>query len=179
VRDDYDIFCALADRLGFGDAFSEDKDEAAWLHSFLAASEITDVDRFKTTGIYWGCDQERVGLADFVADPQAYPLSTPSGKVELASAAYAQTGYPAVPTARIMCPDEQYPLRLITPKARYRIHSQNSNLPWFREREAQVLWIHPHDAHSRGIRDGHDVLLTSPQGRVTIAARVTEDIMPA
>lgn len=178
ARDDYGIFCALADRLGFGDAFSEDKDEAAWLHSFLAASEITDVDKFKATGIYWGRDQQRVGLADFVADPQAHPLSTPSGKVELASSAYARTGYPAMPTARIMAIDEDYPLRLITPKSRYRIHSQNSNLPWFREREAQALWMHPRDAGLRGIADGQEVLVASPQGRVRIAARVTEDIMP-
>ena len=184
ARDDYGIFCDLADRLGFGDAFSEDKDEAAWLHSFLAASEIADVDTFKATGIYWGCDQDRVGLADFLANPQAHPLSTSSGKVELASSAYAcppsggGRGYPAVPTARIAPPTEQYPLRLITPKSRYRIHSQNSNVPWFREREAQALWMHPRDAHSRGIGDGQEVLVTSAQGRVSIVARVTEDIMP-
>jgi len=178
VRNDYDIFGALADRLGFGDAFSEGKDEDAWLRTFLAASEITDVSTFRATGIYWGRDQERVGLADFVADPQAHPLNTPSGKVELASAAYARTGYPAVPTARIVGPDEQYPLRLITPKSRYRIHSQHSNLPWFRQREEQALWMHPRDALPRGVADGQHVLVTSAQGRVCIPAHVTEDIMP-
>ncbi len=178
ARDDYDIFCELADRSGLGDAFSEDRDEAAWLHSFLAASEIADVDAFKATGIYWGRDQERVGLANFMTDPQAHPLSTPSGKVELASSAFARTGYPAVPTARIAFPTEQYPLRLITPKSRYRIHSQNSNVPWFREREEQAIWVHPHDAYPRAIGDGQEVLVTSAQGRVSIVARVTEDIMP-
>jgi len=74
--------------------------------------------------------------------------------------------------------DEGYPLRLITPKSRYRIHSQNSNIPWFREREAQALWIHPRDAEARGIGDRTEVLVTSPQGRVRIAAKVTDDIMP-
>ena len=56
--------------------------------------------------------------------------------------------------------------------------SQNANIPWFREQEQQALWIHPRDAAARKIANGQVVEVSSPQGRVRIAARVTEDIMP-
>jgi len=178
VRNDYDIFCALADRLGFGNAFSEGRDEEAWLRRFLAASEVPDHEAFRRTGIYIAPEQARVGLADFARDPERYPLRTPSGKIEIASPAYARVGGSLIPQARVLPLDERYPLRLITPKSRYRTHSQNDNIPWFRAREEQTLWIHPMDAARRQISDGQQVLVHNPQGRVRIAARVTEDIMP-
>jgi anaerobic dimethyl sulfoxide reductase subunit A len=178
ARNDYDIFCALAERLGFGQAFSEGKSEEDWLREFVARSEVPDYEEFKRTGLYMGSDQQRVGLADFVADPQAHPLSTPSGRVEIASEAYARTGFPAIPQARLLPTQEDYPLRLITPKSRYRNHSQFDNIPWFQQREPQRLWMHPHDAAARGIADGQQVTVCSPQGRVRIPAYVTEDIMP-
>jgi len=178
-RSDYDIFCDLAGRLGFGWAFSEGKDEEAWLRHLVAASEVPDYGEFRRSGIYWGKDQLRVGLADFVADPGAHPLRTPSGRVEIVSQAYAaRTGCPAIPECRILPTEADYPLRLITPKPKWRIHSQGANIPWLMAREPQVLWIHPRDAVQRGIRDGQPVLVTSPQGRVRVPARLSEDVMP-
>ncbi len=232
-RNDYDIFCELADRLGFGSDFSEDRNEMEWLERFVADSEIPDYEAFKRTGIHMGADQLRVGLSDFVADPQAHPLNTPSGRVQISSPAYAQTRhsggptclttnrlsgqpgrlttnrhpggpgrlttnglsggpgrgdrapttnewerYSAIPECRVLPPDEAYPLRLVTPHPKYRIHSQYDNIPWFRERQRQALWIHPRDAGERGIEDGQRVWVSSRQGRTCTVARVTEDIFP-
>ncbi len=178
-RNDYDIFCDLAVRLGFGLAFSEGKDEEAWLQALLADSDIEDYDEFKRTGIHMGSDQLRVGLARFVADPIRHPLRTPSGRVEIVSEAYArQTGFPALPQCRIMPPDPRYPLRLITPKPRHRIHSQGAHMAWYLAQDEPVLSIHPADAAAYGIIDGQPTLITSPEGRVRVTARVTEDIMP-
>jgi anaerobic dimethyl sulfoxide reductase subunit A len=178
ARNDYDIFCDLAERLGFGETFSEGKDEETWLREFVAHSEVPDYEEFRRTGLYMSADQERVGLADFVTDPQGHPLSTPSGRVEVASEAYARTGFPAIPQARLLPMREDYALRLVTPKSRYRTHSQFDNIPWFKEREPQRLWIHPQDAMARGIADGQQVTVRSPQGQVRIPAYVTEEIMP-
>jgi anaerobic dimethyl sulfoxide reductase subunit A len=178
ARNDYDIFCELAERLGFLQAFSEGKRDEEWLRSFVAGSGVPDYEAFKRTGIYFGENQLRVGASDFVADPQAHPLDTPSGRVEIASAAYAETGYSPIPEYRGLQPEDRYPLRLITPHPRYRTHSQYDNVPWFRERERQVLWIHPQDAAERGIADGQPVCVSSPEGRVRIPTCLTEDIMP-
>ena len=177
ARNDYDVFCQLADRLGFLEEFSEDKNEEEWLRSFVEDSEVPDYDEFKRSGIYMVKDQMRVGLSDFVADPEASPLNTPSGLVEIYSKAYAETGYSPVPECRMLQTDEEYPLRLVSPKSRYRINSQNDNIPWFKERERQELWIHPSDAARRGIEDEEEVYVSSPQGLLRIVTRVTKDIM--
>jgi anaerobic dimethyl sulfoxide reductase subunit A len=178
ARNDYDVFCQLADRLGFLEEFSENKDEEEWLRSFVEDSEVPDYDEFKSSGIYMGEDQMRVGLSDFVADPEANPLNTPSGLVEIYSKAYAETSYSPIPECRNLQTNEEYPLRMVSPKSRYRINSQNDNIPWFKERERQELWIHPSDAACRGIGDEEGVYVSSPQGLLRIVTRVTEDIMP-
>jgi len=178
ARNDYDVFCDLAERLGFLEEYSEGKDEEGWLRSFVADSEVPDYEEFKREGLYMGKDQMRVGLSDFVADPEAHPLGTPSGLVQIHSEAYAGLGFTAVPTYRGLRADDGHPLMLVTPKSRFRVHSQNANIPWFREREPHGLWMNPRDAEVRGVEDGRRVLVTSPQGRVRVGAIVTDDIMP-
>jgi anaerobic dimethyl sulfoxide reductase subunit A len=178
ARNDYDIFCQLSERLGFLEDFSEGKNEEEWLRSFMKDSEIKDYDDFKESGIYFGKNQLRVGLSDFAADPKENSLNTPSGLVQLSSMAYAKTGSSPIPEYTMPVEDEAYPLRLVTPKSRYRIHSQNSNIPWFNEREKHALWIHPSDAATRSITDQNEVYVRSPQGLMRIVSHVTEDIMP-
>lgn len=72
-RNDYDIFCDLADRLGFLTEFSENRTSEAWLEYFLAGSEVKDVAEFKRTGVYDGGDHLRVGLADFLESAEPSP----------------------------------------------------------------------------------------------------------
>lgn len=178
ARDDYDIFCELADRLGFGQAFSEGRDARAWIECFLEDSEIPDPGEFRRTGIHAGADQRRIALARFARDPRAHPLSTPSGRIELASRAYAALGFPEVPLYRGAAALEEYPLRLVSPHARYRVNSQYGSDPLCGGQEPQRLWLHPRDAEARAIRDGDPVEVASPQGRVRVPVRLTEDILP-
>jgi len=178
AKDDYEILCELSDRLGFLDKYSEKKTASLWIEQFIAESVITDHEHFKQTGIYSGQDQTRTGLSGFIADPVKFPLETPSGKIELASENYAKTGYKAVPTYRGMADTEQYPLRLVTPHSLYRVNSSYSNIPWFRDREPQALWMNPADAKKRGIREAEEVMVRSPRGKLKISVLITEDIMP-
>lgn len=178
ARNDYDVFCGLAERLGFLEEYSEGRGEEEWLRSFVADSEVPDYEEFKREGLYMGEDQMRVGLSDFVADPEAHPLSTPSGRVQILSEAYADLGFTAVPAYRGLRADDMYPLMLVTPKSRFRVNSQNDNIPWFREREPHGLWMNFHDAKERGVEDGGEVQVSSLEGRTRIKAIVTEDVMP-
>jgi anaerobic dimethyl sulfoxide reductase subunit A len=178
ARDDYVIFRELADRLGFGPAFSEGRSADEWLRHFLAHSEVTDLEAFRQTGIYWAAGQERVALSDFVADSGAHALDTPSGKVQVASADYARLGAPAVPTQRPLSTSARFPLQMVTPHPRFRTHSQYDNITWFKEKEPQELCIHPADATARGIASGDLVSVYNSQGRVHVPARLTEDMMP-
>jgi anaerobic dimethyl sulfoxide reductase subunit A len=178
VRNDYDIFCQLADRLGFLKEFSEEKKEEDWLRSFTKDSVIRNYEEFKRSGIYFAKDNFRVGLSDFIEDPITNPLNTPSGLIQISSQSYAETGFSPYPECRIMQPVQGYPLRLVTPKSRYRIHSQNYNIPWFKEKEKQELWMNSSDAASKGIKDNEEVIVKSPQGVMRIPAYVTDEIMP-
>lgn len=178
ARSDNDILADVAELMGCGDAFTEGKDEDAWLRRFVRESEIPDEEELRRTGVYFGADQERVGLAAFAADPAAHPLSTPSGKVELSGAACVAAGLSEVPEARAQAQAEGLPLRLVTPKARLRVHSQLSAQPWFRQRDERALWMHPDDASVRGVEDDSLVEVRSAQGRVRCPVRVTADVMP-
>ena len=179
ARSDYDVLWDLADRIGFGDAYSERRTAAEWITRFIADSEIPDPDAFRATGIYLAPEHARVGLTAFAADPTGHPLSTPSGLVELASERYASdTGFPPIPTWQAPPLDERYPLRLISPKTPFFTHSQGFNLPVLRQRAAHALSMHPHDAAWRGIVDGESVYVWNAQGTTHVPVRVTEDVMP-
>jgi anaerobic dimethyl sulfoxide reductase subunit A len=177
-KNDYDIFCGMADRLGFLESFSESRTADEWLEHVLENSEVKDIVRFKETGIYEGKDHLRTGLSEFASDPEKNPLDTPSGRIEIFSSEYAKTGFSPVPECRILPSDPGYPLRLVTPHARLRTHSQNYNIPWFRKRQDDCLTMNPQDAQIRGISDSDEVLVTSRQGRMRIRVRVNQDIMP-
>jgi anaerobic dimethyl sulfoxide reductase subunit A len=176
-RNDYDIFCGLSERLGFLKEFSEGRDEESWLRSFIAESDVGDYDEFREEGIKFIGNQRRVAFSDFVSDPAKHPLGTPSGKVQVFSESYARFGASPIPDVRVMSTSAAYPLRLISPKSVFRVHSQNANIPWFSSREPHRLWINPIDAFSRGIGDGEMVSVTSPQGETEIRVWVTKDIM--
>ncbi len=178
ARSDYDALWELADRLGFGAAFSEGRSAAAWVERFIALSEIPDPDAFRRTGIYRGPAAERVGLAAFATDPEQNPLDTPSGRIEIASDRYRrETGFPAVPTWQQPPAEEGYPLRMITPKSRHYTHSQ-SNFIRLSGRNAHALTMHPADAASRGIREGDRVRVFNARGEGRIAARISAEVMP-
>jgi anaerobic dimethyl sulfoxide reductase subunit A len=177
ARDDYDILSDLAGRLGFGQAFTEGKSPRQWLDRFLEESEVTDPEEFRRRGIHAGFDQRRVGLQAFARDPVANPLSTSSGRVELASGPWAAAGFSELPRFRGAAAPPEYPLRLITPHARYRVNSQFGSDPAHGGQEAQRLWLHPGDAAPRGIRDGDVVEIRSPQGRVRVRVMVTDAIL--
>ncbi len=179
ARTDYDILCDLSDRLGFGAEFSEGRTAEQWVQLFLDRSEVPDHDAFRATGLYLGPDQERVGLADFAADPSGHPLRTPSGKVEIASSRYHRdTGFPEIPTWQPQPADPRYPLLLITPKSPHRTHSQGSGIEEIRRLAAHALEMNPGDTAARGIADGEIVRAFNDRGEVRVTVRFSEDIAP-
>jgi anaerobic dimethyl sulfoxide reductase subunit A len=178
ARNDYDIFCELAERLGFGQAFSQGRTAGQWLDRFLAESAVDDIDAFKKTGIFRGTGHMRVALKEFIDDPLANPLNTPSGKIEIRSEEFSRTGFSPVPECRISTPLPEYPLRLITPHSKYQVNSQNANLSWKNALEAPVLEMNLHDAKTRGLCQGDRVRIASPVGAMEIGIRLTRDIIP-
>ncbi len=161
VKSDFEIFSLLANRLGFEEAFTGGLDESGWINWSLDRSEVSDRERFMRTGIYAAPDNQRRGLSDFYTDPEAHPLATPSGKIEILSPLYETAGGPILPGAWIPKRDKQYPLFMVTPKEQFRIHSQGDNIPGIKKMCSDDLLMHPADAASRGIEEKDMVVLTS------------------
>lgn len=73
-------------------------------------------------------------------------------------------------------PPAQYPLRLLTPHSKWRIHSTYGNNPWMEEIHGgrPPVLMHPDDAADRGIADGDPVEVANSRGRVVAWAQITD-----
>ncbi|WP_109885780.1 molybdopterin-dependent oxidoreductase [Klebsiella pneumoniae] len=126
--------------------------------------------------------------AAFRADPQANPLKTASGKIEIHSPTIAAFGYADCPPHPMWLePDEWHgnaeagQLQLLSAHPAHRLHSQLNHTA-LRERYAvagrEPVTIHPQDAQARGIVDGDLVRVWNARGQVLAGAVVTEGIRP-
>ncbi len=74
---------------------------------------------------------------------------------------------------------QAYPLHLLTPHSRYRVHYLFWNHPWLKgDLYRHRVWISLADAVARGIKDGDRVKVFNDRGEVRIPAYVTSRIMP-
>lgn len=178
VLTDFGIFTELAGRLGFRKAYTKNRSESDWLNYCLDESDIPDIEEFKKSGIYIGPEQDRNGLEDFIKEPAANPLNTPSGRLEISPEDYEKTGFPAYPHIRSSFPENpDFPLSLITPHPLQGIHSQFGNVPGFRMEEDKGLWMNPLDASARKMEDRDIVRVCSFQGEIELPLRITDGIM--
>ena len=93
-KSDYRICADLAERLGIREAFTEGRDEKDWVDYCLQVfrstrfPELPTLDEFieKNLGAWSNpVTNPKIAFADFRADPEKYPLNTPSGKIEIFS----------------------------------------------------------------------------------------------
>jgi anaerobic selenocysteine-containing dehydrogenase len=120
-------------------------------------------------------DHQEVAFSDFV-------FPTPSGKIELESVeAIERWGVDAVPTygepAESITLGEpstsDYPLYMLTPNTKNRIHSQFNNLKMIRQfGDTPFAYIHPDDASARGISEGDRVRIFNARGQLELEARL-------
>jgi anaerobic dimethyl sulfoxide reductase subunit A len=74
---------------------------------------------------------------------------------------------------------EKFPLMLITPHSRYRVHYLFWEHKWLKDHlYRHSIWINVADAKTRGIKDGDMILAYNDQGKVVMPAYVTSRIMP-
>src|SRR3989441_184789 len=182
-RNDFDICADIARRLGIEDY--SDKNEEGWLRE-LTRDTIDDFDTFRAQGLArLPAPDDAVAFAREIRDPERYPFSTPSGKIEIYSMAIAANPDPyglgpisPIPTWVPDAHDARYPLRLITPKSRARTHSIHDNQPILMRADRDDVWINTADAAARGIVDGQPVRVFNQRGATSLPARVTDRVAP-
>jgi biotin/methionine sulfoxide reductase len=197
ARNDHDILADLAAALGVGAAFTNERSEMEWLRHLYAEWQATanqhgvDVPSFDA---FWEAgflelthtENDLVAFQAFRADPDAAPLRTPSGRIEIFSATIDSFGYASCPGHPTWLePTEwrggararQFPLQLIANNPRTRLHSQLdvgavSQASKIQGREPMRL--HPADAADRGLRDGDVARIFNHRGSC-LAGVVTSD----
>ncbi|MGD9945383.1 MAG: molybdopterin guanine dinucleotide-containing S/N-oxide reductase [Burkholderiaceae bacterium] len=197
ARDDYEIFTALADRLGRREAFTEGRDTRQWLmhlyermRTALQAQGVAapEFETFWQNGELLLPQRADDGgpLRRFRQDPEANPLSTPSGKVQISSPAIAGFGYADCPghpawLPKAETPSAEHPLWLVANQPASRLHSQldfGGHSQQQKRNGREVCSMNPADAAARGIRSGDIVRVFNRRGACLASVELSDDVMP-
>ncbi|MWB79042.1 molybdopterin-dependent oxidoreductase [Pseudooceanicola sp. 216_PA32_1] len=202
ARSDYEIFSAIAARLGVSEAFTEGRDEMGWLRHIYDLTrsdaqdrlgfEMPDFDSFWAEGdAPMPVQSGTTYLSDFRADPEAAPLATPTGRILLHSDLLAEKGYddcPPVPswlppTEWTDGPDRSAPdvFHMLTPQPIGRLHSQLESAPSSLEMKhdgLERLRMAPSDAERLDLTDGTSLLVSNGRGRCLASLSVDPDLAP-
>ncbi len=190
-KSDLEIAYAMADKLGFNDFKQYENEE--WLELFVKNNEqlrdnIPDFEKYKKEGVVRvEMEEPVIAFKKEIEDPENNPFKTPSGKIEIYSQRAADIDDPMVPpipkylsTAedRFDPIYEKFPLQVLTPHGRNRVHSSLTNVEELQEVEPHRAWINPIDADPRGIKTDDHLYVYNDRGKIAIQAWVTERIVP-
>jgi anaerobic dimethyl sulfoxide reductase subunit A len=182
----------LADKLGIED-FVKYPDEDKTLKAMIKMTgdtrkEIKDYEKFKQEGIHRvKLEESYVAFKNQIEDIENNPFETPSGKIEIYSERIAKLNEPENPPipkymerweGRYDPLTKKYPLQLLSPHPKNRVHSELFLVEWLKEVDPHVAWVNPIDAEPRGIKDGDEILVYNDRGKLTIKAWLTERIIP-
>ncbi len=135
-------------------------------------------------------DDPPVLFAAYRADPQAHPLRTPSGRIEIFSETIAAFGYDDCPGHPVWLEPAEwlgsgqaqvYPLHLLSNQPQARLHSQLDCGEVSRSAKVaqrEPVWINTDDAAARGITSGDVVRVYNDRGACLAGAVVTDAIRP-
>ena len=199
ARDDFDIFRGIAAVMGAESAYTEDRDAESWQRWLYdvtkqAAAEsgtlLPSYESFRAAGWFKldPPDHPNVMFSDFRADPDANPLDTPSGRIEIYSQTIAGFGYDdCLPHPCWYAPPEWLGtkgrgtrLHLIGNQPTTRLHSQLDHGAISRAGKIaghEPVKINPSDASARDIRDGDVVRLFNDRGSCLCGAVVSDAVM--
>ena len=161
------------------------------------------LEEFKEKGFYQvprkpGDNFEYVAFKEFREDPEANPLNTPTGKIQIhnqwAADVVEQRGWSSIPPYPSYNPAQEgyeatfedwdnkvkgeYPLQNYNIHYFRRSHSIFDNIQQLRRAFPQEFFMNPVDAEERGIKHGDIVLVKSRHGQCIRHAALTPRIMP-
>lgn len=199
ARDDFSIFSDLAERLGATRAYTENRGVMDWLRHLYESSrekaalyeiELPAFEEFWRQGWFEvpRPPQPQVCLDDFRADPQARPLGTPSGRIEIFSERIDSFGYEDCPGHPVWQEPvewlgaqaaKRYPLHLISNQPVTKLHSQYDHgavslASKIKGREP--IAMHPADAAARGLQPGDVVRVFNDRGACLAGLRVEDGL---
>jgi len=145
-----------------------------------------------------GDNYMNIAHKDFRDDPEANPLKTPSGKIQIhnqwAADVCAQRGWSTIPPYPSYNPAQEgyeatfsdwknkikgeYPLQLYNIHYFRRSHAIFDNIQQLRRAFPHEFFMNPIDAEARNLKHGDVVLIRSPHGQCIRHVAITPRIMP-
>ena len=212
AKSDYECVCEIAKKLGVYEEYTKGmtyEDLIKRGFEMSGCQTLMNYDEFREKEICVVPTDENwkdvvPGFGEFANDPEANPMTTPSGKLEFTSenlSEYFPDDEERPPHPKFIPfgkthqesylhpRSEQYPYLLVSNHPRWRVHANMDDVTWLREiptckmraRDGYMyepVWINPIDAKKQGIAHGDVVKLYNERGWVLGAAYVTERIMP-
>lgn len=193
---DYEIFAGLADTLGLWMQFTEGEDLMYHIRQAYERSGAAEHTSFEE---FWEVGYARMEVpeearswtrhGEFYEDPDANPLHTASGKIEMFCQDIADMEIEDCPGMPMWMEKHEYlgnaeedELHVVSPHPWYRLHSQmdqSENLrALYKVQGREPVRINTQDAADRGIEDGDLVELYNERGTVIAGAVLSDDIMP-
>ncbi|MHA3022017.1 molybdopterin-dependent oxidoreductase [Mycobacterium sp. BMJ-28] len=195
ARPDWELICAVAEALGFGDAFDYKSSSAIFDEIRRFANPRTGYDlrgasyeRLRETPLQWPCPPEDaedrhpiryvndgVSQTLFVDDTGHRPrlaFATPSRKAVFFARPHMD--------AREL-PDDDYPMVLNTGRLQHQWHTMTKTgrvTKLNKLNAAPFVEIHPDDAAAQGITENCQVELTSRRGRAVLPPVITDRVQP-
>ncbi|MEN8137487.1 MAG: molybdopterin-dependent oxidoreductase [Bacteroidota bacterium] len=185
VKPESEIYYELTRRLNFDSDvieknFPAPNDEAIdkWLNKYLDKYKDLSLEKLKQ-GPILAPGLEEIAFADL-------KFNTPSGKIELYSERSAKLwGVNPLPSYEALIEGQKskkkqlYPLSLMSPNTKNRIHSQFGNLKSIRSLAPYpVATVSYRDAKERGIKHGDLIRVFNKRGELQIKAEIDNSIRP-
>ena len=202
-RPTYDVLVEIAKKMGTYDAFTEGRSYEEWIaHCYQnlrknnpQLPEFAKTDGMGVIDRKLARSEDHIALKAFRDDPQANPLKTPSGKIEMYSERLANIADTwelpegdKITAVAEYCESfeglgepermKQFPLQMIGFHTKGRTHSTYHNVPQLREAVRDEVWMNPVDAESRGLIQGDRVLVFNDRGEIHMPVKVTARIIP-
>jgi len=209
---DYEVVLEVAKKMGKYEEVTEGQTNEELMKAIFDSMSLTKYlswEEFEQKSVFvypiaedW--EQDPAGLIKFYKDPEANPLSTPSGKLEFYSERLAKhfpddKQRPPIPKWIESSEDhdervageraKKYPILVMSNHGKWRVHSQCDDITWTREIQTckvkgpdgymyEPIWINPQDAKKRDINNGDIVRVYNERGAVLCGAIIWERIMP-
>jgi anaerobic selenocysteine-containing dehydrogenase len=184
IKPESEIYYHLAKRKGFSEneiktQFPEPGDEGVdrWLNKYLDRYDELSLELLKEGPIL------APGLQEIAFNDLKF--KTPSGKIELYSErAVDLWKVNFLPTYEPLNEgqkneNDEYPLSLMSPNTKNRIHSQFGNLESIKMLDPyRVVLMNPKDAIDRGLNNGEKVLVYNERGKLTIRVKLDIGLRP-
>lgn len=193
-KSDYAWIKMVAERLGLGAAFSENRTEEDWLRVVIRETQainpgFPELENLRAQGIYkFRHPKSHIAFQEQIESPDTVPFATPSGKIEIFSPRlWAMGNHREIPATPQYIPAwegpqdvliAKYPLQCIGPHSKRRAHSTFDNSPWLEEADPQQMSMNPSDAKVRGIQNGDLARVFNDRGELIITVKVTSRILP-